>query len=551
MQLFKGVLKLNIVFFIVSVNLCFSQSPDENQTFTQQDTLRGSLTPEREWWDLIFYYLDIEVMPEKKFISGKNTILYKVLKPHQIIQIDLQEPLTIIKVVQNGESLKIRNNGNAHFIKLNKTQNIGEVNSIVVYYEGYPQKAKRAPWDGGFSWNKDKNGKHFISTSCQGLGASVWWPNKDHLYDEADSMLISVTIPKGLTNVSNGRLRKLEDLGDKVKSHWFVKNPINNYSVNVNIGDYVNFSEIYEGEKGKLDMDYWVLNDNLDKAKEHFKDASKMMEAFEHWFGPYPFYEDSYKLVEVSYLGMEHQSSVTYGNKYKKGYLGFDLSGSGWGLKFDFIIIHESGHEWFGNSITNKDIADMWIHEGFTAYSENLFLDYYYGKKASADYVIGTRAKIRNDKPIIGKYNVNNEGSGDMYYKGANMLHTLRQLIEDDELWRKILRGLNKEFYHQTVTSKQIENYISKKTQKDLTAFFNQYLRDTRIPNLEYKIKNKTLSFRYIDTVDGFDMPIKIKVGNSEQWLFPKQEWQSIEIPSSKMPFSVNRNFYVNTKMIN
>jgi aminopeptidase N len=541
--------QLTNIFLLIALGTCLGQTlTSQKFDFTKQDTLRGSITPERAWWDLTYYHLDIEVKPEKKFISGKNIIQYKVLKPYQTIQIDLQSPMIIEKVIQDGEKLDIKSEGNAHFIYLKKPQNIDDVNTINVYYKGHPREAKRAPWDGGFSWKKDQNGKHFIATSCQGLGASVWWPNKDHMYDEVDSMLISVTIPKGLTNVSNGRLRQLEDLGEKVKSQWFISNPINNYGVNVNIGDYVNFSEVYRGEKGPLDMDYWVLKDNLEKAKEHFKDAPKMMKAFEHWFGPYPFYEDSFKLVEVPYLGMEHQSSVTYGNQFTKGYLGRDLSQTGWGLKFDFIIIHEAGHEWFANNITNKDIADMWIHESFTAYSENLFLDYYYGTEAASDYVIGTRANIRNDKPIIGKYNVNNEGSGDMYYKGANMLHTLRQLIEDDSLWREVLRGLNKKFYHQTVTTKQVEDYMSKKTKKDLSAFFNQYLRDTRIPILEYKLSNGKLSYRYVDVVDGFDMPIEVIIGVKKEWIFPNTQWQTKTVSTDT--FKVDRDFYIYSKQL-
>lgn len=520
----------------------------EKNNFTHQDTLRGSITPEREWWDLTYYHLDVEIQPKEKFISGKNTIQYKVLQPYQVMQIDLQSPLQITKVLQNGKELQMRHDGNAHFVTLIKQQNIGDINSIDVFYKGKPKEAKRAPWDGGFSWKKDPNGKDFIATSCQGLGASVWWPNKDHMYDEVDSMLISVTNPKGLTNVSNGRLRELVDNGDTVTSHWFVNNPINNYGVNVNIGDYANFSEVFKGEKGDLDMNYYVLKDNLEKAKSQFKDAPKMMTAFEHWFGPYPFYEDSFKLVEVPYLGMEHQSSVTYGNQYKEGYLGRDLSGTGWGLKFDFIIIHEAGHEWFANNITSKDIADMWIHEGFTSYSENLFLDYYYGKEASADYVIGTRKNIKNDKPLIGTYEVNNEGSGDMYYKGANLLHTLRQLVEDDEKWRQILRGLNSEFYHQTVTTKQIEAYLSEHTGIDLTAFFNQYLRTIKIPTLEYSIKKGKLKYRWIHTVENFDMPIQVEIDGKSEWLVPKMKWQSKKVPSED--FKIDRDFYVNAKKI-
>ncbi|MEO5789475.1 M1 family metallopeptidase, partial [Gelidibacter sp.] len=487
-----------ILLALVAVNTINAQ----DKIFTKQDTLRGSITPERAWWDLTYYHLDITVDPATKSIKGKNTVQYKVLEPYAVLQIDLQAPLIITKVIQNGDVLNVKNEGNAHFISLKSDQEKGSIQSLDVYYEGQPQEAVNAPWDGGFSWKKDSNGNDFIATSCQGLGASVWWPNKDHMYDEVDSMLISVTIPKALMEVSNGQFRSVEEHKNGTKTYnWFVNNPINNYGVNVNIGDYVHYSEDYQGEKGLLKMDYYVLKDNLEKAKTHFKDAPRMMEAFEHWFGPYPFYEDGYKLVEVPYLGMEHQSSVTYGNQYKNGYLGRDVSGSGWGLKFDFIIIHESAHEWFANNITYKDIADMWVHESFTSYAESLFVEYFYGKKASAEYVIGIRKNIQNDKPIIGTYDVNQSGSVDMYYKGANMLHTLRQWINDDGKWRDILRGLNETFYHQTVTTKQIEDYFSKTSGLDLKAFFNQYLRYSNIPTLEYSIKDKQLKYRWVDTV--------------------------------------------------
>ncbi|WP_435139000.1 M1 family metallopeptidase [Formosa sp. A9] len=518
-----------------------------NEQFTHQDTLRGSITPERAWWDLTYYHLNVTVKPEQKFISGKNTVQYKVLEPHNVLQIDLQEPLNITKVTQDGKTLNVTRTGNAHFITLKQQQRVGDINSIDVYYEGHPKEAVKAPWDGGFSWKKDKNGNDFVATSCQGLGASVWWPCKDHMYDEVDSMDISVTTPKGLMDVSNGRLTNTKKLNDGSTIYtWSVKNPINNYGVNVNLGDYAHFSEVYQGEKGPLDMNYYVLKYNLDKAKKQFKDAPKMMKAFEHWFGPYPFYEDGFKLVEVPYLGMEHQSSVTYGNNFENGYLGRDLSGTGWGLKFDFIIIHEAGHEWFANNITDIDIADMWIHESFTAYSENLFLDYYYGKQASAEYVIGTRKAIQNDRPIIGVYNVNHEGSGDMYYKGANMLHTLRQLIEDDEKWRQILRGMNETFYHQTVNTQQIEDYLSKETGIDLTAFFNQYLRDIRIPTLEYKFENNQLQYRYINIVNDFDMPIQVTINEKSQWLYPTANWKTLATTAKTL--EVDPDFYIDVK---
>lgn len=522
----------------------------QQQNFTEQDSLRGSITPGRSWWDLNFYHLNVRVEPDEKYISGSNLIRYTVLEEQQRLQVDLQPPLIIEKVTQDGETLKIESNGNAHFITLQKPQLKGDVNEVVVYYSGHPKEAVRAPWDGGFSWKKDNNGKHFVATSCQGLGASVWWPNKDHMYDEVDSMAISITTPKGLMDVSNGNLLEVEEYKDSNTYHWYVANPINNYGVNINMGDYVHFDETYNGEKGKLAMDYYVLRDNLEKAKKQFKQAPLMMEAFEHWFGPYPFYEDGYKLVEVPYLGMEHQSSVTYGNQFQNGYLGKDLSKTGWGLKFDFILVHESGHEWFANNITYKDMADMWIHESFTAYSENLYLDYHFGKKASSDYVVGTRENIQNDKPIIGPYNVNKQGSGDMYYKGANMLHTLRQLMEDDEKWRTILRGLNKEFYHKTVTTKQIEDYISKNSGIDLTQFFDQYLRNNKIPTLEYSVKGKQLQYRYVHIVDGFDMPLKVNVNGAVNWLYPTAEWKSETLKKTVQSFGVDENFYVDSKKI-
>ncbi|RAJ16865.1 M1 family metallopeptidase [Olleya aquimaris] len=539
-----------LIFICAFANLVNAQLLQKKENFTRQDTLRGSITPERDWWDLTYYHLDITVNPDNKTISGKNTIQYKVLQPNQVMQIDLQPPLQLTKVTQNGKELTIKHDGNAHFITLKNQQNIGDINSVIAYYDGKPREAVRAPWDGGISWKKDNNGNHFVASSCQGLGASVWWPNKDHMYDEVDSMLISVEVPKGLTNVSNGRLRSIENKENTTVFHWFVNNPINNYGVNINIGDYANFSEVYQGEKGDLDLNYYVLKDNLEKAKEHFKDTPKMMKAFEHWFGPYPFYEDSFKLVEVPYLGMEHQSSVTYGNQYKKGYLGHDLSGTGWGLKFDFIIIHEAGHEWFANNITNVDIADMWIHEGFTAYSENLFLDYYYGKEAASDYVIGTRRNIQNDRPLIGHYNVNNEGSSDMYYKGANMLHTLRQLVNDDEKWRKILRGLNSNFYHQTVTTKQIENYIAEQSGLELEGFFNQYLRSTKIPVLEYKIEDKKLAYKWSNTVEDFKMPIQVEIDGQTLWITPSIKNQTLKLKSNTSEIKIDRDFYIEVKAL-
>lgn len=535
----KGYIQITFALLFTPF-LAFSQS-----TFTRQDTLRGSITPEREWWDLNYYHLSVDVDPTKKSIIGSNEIRYQVLKTGTRLQLDLQEPLLLLTASQDGKSLSFERDGNAYFITLAKEQKPGSIETLKVTYSGIPQVAKRAPWDGGFSWNEDADGIPFVATSCQGLGASVWWPVKDHMYDEPDSMAISITVPKPLMDVSNGQLRSVIDNGKTRTFNWFVSNPINNYGVNINLGNYTHFEETFEGENGPLKLDYYVLPEDLDKAKVQFQQTKPMLEAFEHWFGPYPFYKDGFKLVQVPYLGMEHQSSVTYGNRFENGYLGRDLSGTGWGLKFDFIIIHESGHEWFANNITYKDIADMWIHESFTAYSENLYLDYYFGTAAAADYVIGTRKNVQNDRPIIGIYNVNNSGSGDMYYKGANMLHTLRQLVDDDERWRSILRGINRDFYHQTVTTQEIESYLSEQTGKDLSAFFDQYLRTTQIPELEYRLDNGSLKFRYTQIVDGFDMPIRIVLNDQTQWIFPEATWKEMAIPQDA-EISIDRNFYIN-----
>ncbi|QAA83012.1 M1 family peptidase [Aequorivita sp. H23M31] len=538
----KNHLYLIILFISLSVSA---------QEYTRADTLRGSITPERAWWDVMHYDLNITVNPSIQSIKGSNTITYKVIDSKNIMQIDLQVPMKIEKATQNGKELSVKNDGNAHFLNLQQPQIKGKEYELTIYFSGKPKVAKRPPWDGGFTWIKDSNGNDFIANSNQGIGASVWWPLKDHPSDEPDrGVTIAVTAPKDLMDVSNGKLKKVTE-NKKTKTWlWEVVNPINTYGVNINIGDYIHWAETFRGEKGPLDLNYYAIRENEAKAKQQFNQVPKMLKAFEYWFGPYPFYEDGYKLVEAPYLGMEHQSSITYGNGFKNGYLGKDLSGSGWGLKFDFIIIHESAHEWFANNITNKDVADMWVHEGFTCYAENLYLDYYFGKKASSEYVIGLRKNILNDRPIIGHYNVDGRGSSDIYYKGANILHTIRQLIDNDKKWRKILRGLNQEFYHQTVTTKQVEEYISAKSGMNLNVFWNQYLRTTTIPEVEYKVESKTLKYRYVDILENFEMPVIAVLNGKEVWIHPTAEWKTLEIHQTLKSVEIKKDFYVNSKEI-
>jgi aminopeptidase N len=534
------------IVFIVLVFITTTTSFAQKTDFTRQDTLRGSITPEREWWDLTYYHLSVAVNPTDSSFSGSNLIQYRVSESKQVMQIDLQPPMKINRIIQDGEEQNYTRDGNVWFVTLSQTQNTGDVNELLVEYSGKPKVSRRPPWDGGVSWRKDKNGNDFIVTTNQGDGASLWWPCKDHPYDEPDSMLISITFPEHLMDVSNGRLRKVEQNENGTKTaHWFVNNPINGYGVNINIGNYVHWREVYDGEKGDLDCDYWVLDYNLKKAKKHFKQAPMMLEAFEHWFGPYPFYEDGYKLVEVPYPGMEHQSSVTYGNGYENGYGGRDISGSGWGHKFDFIIVHESGHEWFANSITNWDEADMWIHESFIAYSENLFVDYYWGKKASAEYCRGTRRNIYNDRPVLGVHGVNYPGSGDMYPKGSNMLHTMRQIIDDDEEWRQLLRNLGQHFYHKTVKTTEIEKYIIEKTGRDFQPVFDQFLRDTRIPTFEYALQDGELKYRWANCVDDFNMMLKVYINGELNWLQPTRRWATLAPEQAIRKVEVDKDFYV------
>lgn len=517
---------------------------------TKIDTLKGSNTEFRNFWDVKKYDIVLEPNFEAKCIKGSNkislTIEKNVLNP--VFQIDLQSPMKADKITASFPIADKKIDGDFIFISTKKKFKKGEKYTIDIDYSGNPVIAKHAPWDGGWMFTKDKNGNPWMTAADEGIGASIWLPVKDIWSDEPDNgITFKIITPKDLVGVGNGKLIKEENLGDKKSWLWEVKSPINDYSIIPSIGKYVNFKDTFDGEKGKLDLDYWVLDYNLDKAKKQFEQVKPMMKAFEHWFGPYPFYEDSYKLVESPHLGMEHQSNVAYGNKYQNGYLGRDLSGTGIGLKWDYIIIHETGHEWFANNITAKDQADMWIHESFTTYSETLFVDYVFGKADGNKYLQGLRGNIQNDKPIIGTYGIRNEGSGDMYPKGANMIHTIRQVINNDEKFRQILRGLNKDFYHQTVTASQIQNYFSEKSGIDLKSIFDQYLTTIKIPTLEYKQNGNQLTYKWTNVVPNLKLPIRLADG---QELKPTEEWQTATLKSSD-ELKVDPNYYIFTKKIN
>ena len=540
---------LVLLFLLSALSLPLAAQTKALPEFTHADTLRGSNTPARSWWDASFYDLHVKVNPADSSISGYNAITYRVIKPAREMQIDLQIPLVVDSIVQDGLELSSRRDGNAFFVTMIAPQKAGAKKTISVYYHGKPTVATRAPWDGGFVWALDSLGRKWVVTANEGLGASVWWPNKDYLADEPDSQRVAITVPDSLLDVSNGRLRGQSPNPDGSTTYeWFVNNPINNYNVAVNAGNYAHYSDVYEGEKGKLTLDFYPLDYHLDTARKQFSQAKPMLQCFESWFGPYPWYEDGYKLVETPHLGMEHQSAVAYGNHYQNGYLGRDRSATGHGLQWDFIIIHESAHEWWGNNITMKDQADMWVHESFATYAEGLYTECQQGKKAGAEYTIGQRKLVRNDKPIVGAYGVNDEGSGDMYDKGGNMLLTIRQLVDDDARWRGILRGLNKTFWHQTVTGKQVEDYISRQSGLNLSKVFDEYLRTTKIPTLEYKLDGQRLSYRWTNVVPGFAMPVKVTTSTDRLgWIRPTEKWKTTVLKLNRPEdFRVDENFYVN-----
>lgn len=552
----KGWIKTMLPFFLLAgmYHNGYAQLLDEKTTFTLADTLRGTITPERAWWDVTHYDLDVSFNMNKKSIEGVNTIAFTALSSGDMMQIDLMEPMKIESISFEGKSVPFKKDGSVYILHFKRMFEAGERASIEIAYNGTPQIAKNPPWDGGFIWKTDANGKPWVSVACQGLGASVWYPNKDQQGDEPDSAKMHITIPKELVAISNGGFVGREMHADGTVSYvWKVVNPINNYNFVFYIGDYVRYNETYQGEKGPLDVDLWFLSSDMDKAKEHvLPEVRRMLEAFEYWFGPYPFYADGYKIVEAPHLGMEHQSAIAYGNNFKFGYLGYDLSGTGAGQKWDYIVVHESGHEWFANNISTKDIADMWVHEGITSYSEVLFTEYFYGKKEADAYLQGLRNGIENKSTVIGTYGVNQEGSGDMYPKGAALMHTIRQLMDDDVKFRKMMRGMNADFYHQTVTSAEIEQYISKAAGVDLSKVFDQYLRTIKIPELQYNIvsnkKGDFLVYKWNNVVPGFQMPVRVRIKSNTVWIRPSEIPSRLQIPGADAIDEQNfadPNFYI------
>jgi aminopeptidase N len=514
------------------------------QNFTRKDSLQGGFSFERSCFDVQRYDLDITVDPEKKYLFGSNTISFKMLEESSKIQLDLFENMNVDSIVFNNKKLDFQREFGAVFINFPERLSVsGAVLKLQFYHSGNPIIAKNAPWDGGFVFSKDDNNQPWIGVAVQGTGASLWFPVKDSQSDEPDlGASIKIAVPNGLMNVSNGRFKGSLDLKNGyTRWDWEVKNPINSYNITLNIGDYVHIQDNHNN----IDLDYYVLRGNEKRARKQFEEVKPMLDCFESKFGSYPFAEDGYKLIESNYLGMEHQSAVAYGNKYRKGYLGNDNSGTGIGKLFDYIIIHESAHEWFGNSITSRDIADMWIHEAFTTYAESVYVECVLGKKKAIEYINGQKKLIENTQPILGKYEVNNSGSVDMYYKGTLMLHTLRNSLNDDEKWWSIIKKFTESNRHKIIETQDVVAFFSKEMGWNVKPFFEQYLNHTSIPVLETKRTGNKLSYRWKTDVPDFELPIYFTVNGKNVSIYPTREWNSIRV-KSKNPLNFPEDlFYV------
>jgi aminopeptidase N len=542
------------IFVLLIAVGCYAQ---QYPVFTHADSLRGELTPGRSCYDVYFYDLHLKIDTGTHSISGYNTIYFKVVKDFDIMQVDLFRNMDIDSIIfhrthlsnyfRDSNTIIFNINNKCNGCVLHLVEFEGAKDSIKIYYHGSPQIAKNPPWDGGFIWSKDSLGNPWIDVACEGTGASLWWPCKDHLSNKPDSMRMTFDVPEGLMCVSNGRLRAETKLNNGfTRFTWFVSKPIINYDVTLNIADYAHISDYYLNGKDTLTLDYYVLKYNEEKARKHFEQVKPMLACYEKFFGKYPFYTDGYKLVESTYWGMEHQSCVAYGNHYQNNNFGFD-----------FIIIHESAHEWWGNSLSCSDAADMWLHEAFATYAEALYIECTQNYQTAVKYLHKQQKRISNKYPIIGPYNVNFQGTNDdddMYFKGTWMLQTFRHVINNDSLFFAILRGLQKKFEYTSTNSKDVIACISKIAGKEYTPFFNQYLYNAKPPVFEYKLKQEgngvLLSYRWDSVVKNFQMPLKVnsKVADSVKTyitITPGTEWQSLQLNNLKpSDFSIDLDEY-------
>jgi len=513
---------------------------------TRADVLRGEYGRYRANNDLLSYHLDVRVDPVKKWIGGKNTIRFKMLEDGTRIQLDLYANLGVDKIVLGARPLKYERELNTVWVDFPETLKAGRTYAIDFFYSGTPKEIGRF---GGFVFRKDPAGNDWIFTACEGEGAAVWWPNKDQWRDEVENMDLSVALPNDLVDVSNGALAGKTDLGDGyTRWDWKIHYPINNYDVSINAGKYVHFGD----RLGDLPLDFYVLPGSLEKAKAQFAQAKPMIEAYEHYFGEYAFKKDGYKLIEVPYSGMEHQSAVTYGNHFANGYLERDWTGVGVSPKFDFIIIHESGHEWFGNAVSAADVSDMWIHEGWTTYLECLYVERLFGREDAIKYTNGYKAKVRNREPIVTQRGIHRTPSQDMYFKGALFLNTLRSVVDDDTRWFALIHDVFQHFKYQNILTEDLVRFVNAQLGQDLTPIFDEYLRRADLPTLEVAFNEAegTMAYRWKAGERGFAMPIKAGRPGAWQLLHPTTDWKLLKTQLRKDEFQVATDlYYVNVSI--
>jgi aminopeptidase N len=499
----------------------------QNQ-FTKYDTLRGKLNPMRTCMDVTFYDLSLQVYPDNKTIHGSNSIYYQSKSKHSVIQLELFHNLSLDSILWKKQKLSFHRDSNSFFVHFPVTIDSMSRNCITIFYHGQPIIAKKAPWDGGFVFTKDSLKRDWVGVACEGIGASLWWPLKDHLSDEPDSMRMTYTVPSDLMAVGNGNLISIKENPNRTTSYtWHVSYPINSYNVTFNAAHYTHIHDTLQQSNGILDLDYYILDYNHNKALRHFRQVKPMLVAYEHYYSTYPFPKDGYAMVETPYWGMEHQSCIAYGNDY-----------TNYVLDFDYIIIHESGHEWWGNLVSTQDHGELWIHESFTTYTENLLIEYYYGYNASVQYLMFQRQRIKNLDPIVGPLDVNYEAwrGSDMYYKGAWMLHSLRNTIQNDSIWFSLLKAILVKYGYKTTNTKELIQFINEYTQADYTWFFSHYLYKAEPPILGYNVLNKKgrtyIQYRWLNTDSDFKLNLYFQDNNS--FVTPTLNKQIIELPKTK-----------------
>jgi len=513
---------------------------DTMHHYTHIDSLRGSLNPARSYYDVNFYRLNIIVDPGRQLVTGIVTIGFTVTKTTDSIQVDLFSNYTVMGAVWDSNWMYVRRYGNCMFIHFTDTLKAGKKYSVDIHYSGHPPIAKKPPWDGGFIWGKDSLDRTWVGVACEGLGASSWWPCKDYLGDKPDSMKISIKVPEGYFCVSNGQLKSIEDGYDGYnRFNWVVTYPINTYDVTLNIGKYERIHDTFQSLAGPLALDYFVLDYHVKQAESFFSQQVKpMLRCFEKYFGPYPFTRDGYGLVETSYWGMEHQGAISYGNHFKLNEFGFD-----------FIIVHESAHEWWGNSLSVNDQAEMWLHESFATYAESLYLECTKGKAAAQEYLNSQYNLIKNQSPVIGHFGVNEyeRADNDIYYKGAWMLHSLRYIIGNDSLWFNIIRSFQDKYKYSNITSGDFIKLVNEKTGKNFNTLFDQYLKHDSLPVLSFEAEQRgttiELTYKWKYAVKGFNMPIDIDIKGNIFRIYPTAKEQKLKITTSQFPKSFERNY--------